>query len=98
LNLDRTRRLPLATPGSGASIPGKKFPLDMAENSAIFKDVDDVAPDQPPSTPDSAASFGDCRSLSGTAASVYPAATLLTSAAALRLASVLRHGPPGLAN
>ena len=77
--------------------PSQKFPLDMAEKSAIVKDVDaNVAPDQPPSTPDSAASFCDCRSLSGIAASVCPAATL-TSAAAVLLASVLRHSPPGLA-
>jgi hypothetical protein len=70
----------------------------MAQNSAIFKDVDEnVAPDQPPSTPDSAASLVACRSLSGIAASVYPAATLTSAAAANRVASALRHNPPGLA-
>ena len=70
----------------------------MAENSAIFKDVDEnAAPDQPPSTPDSAASLGACRSLPGIALSVPPSATLTRAADRNRLASLLRHSPPGLA-
>jgi hypothetical protein len=99
-----TLRRTLAAPVSGASVPGKRFPLDIAQNSAIVKDVDDVAPDQPPSTPDSAASLCACRSLSpslspslNTAAAVYPAATLTFAAASYPIASALRHSPPGLA-
>jgi hypothetical protein len=87
----------LAAPGSGASVPGKKFPLDMAQNSAIFKDVDDVAPDQPPSTPDSAASLCACRSLSPSLSDIAASATLTSAAVSHPIASTLRHSPPGLA-
>jgi len=69
----------------------------MAEKSAIFNDVDvNAAPDQPPSTPDSAASVDACRSI-GIGASVCPPTFTPTSAAAPRSLQLLRHSPPWLA-
>lgn len=46
--------------------PREKFPLDMGEKSAIVKNVDEnVAPDQPPSTPHIVAAVTVRRTSSG---------------------------------